>query len=237
MEGVEEAFRAVWSQNDGSPPRCKGGPKRSCIRSSIPWRGGVARGGSPAVAAHASARKIFRECSARRARSGGFLHQAGPDAAGANANAPHGAIGSDVTDVLQIRQPDALRLVIGMAHVVAYLRRLSAKLTFPAHWVGSFPAFRGLCHDLKYYQAVHRCNAVFCTLRIRDAKANLLLPCQRKHSKRFVFFNHPHHRPQRSTGTKNPPTSRPSRGKKGDAFHVPTNRNRCGKYCGFQNRR
>lgn len=66
-------------------------------------------------------------------KSCGLQHQAGADTARTGANPPDGPVLANMPHRLQIRLPDSLGLVIGMAHVVAHLRGLSTKVTFSAH--------------------------------------------------------------------------------------------------------
>jgi hypothetical protein len=70
---------------------------------------------------------------------GRLNNQAGPDAAGADANTADSPIFSFVADVLEIGQPESFRFVIGVADIVADMRMLAAELTFPAHGLLSFP--------------------------------------------------------------------------------------------------
>jgi hypothetical protein len=65
--------------------------------------------------------------------SGRFHDNAGSNAPGAGTNAPDLAILSDMADGLEVRVPDPLGLVVGMADIVAHLRSLSAEVTLAAH--------------------------------------------------------------------------------------------------------
>ena len=62
-----------------------------------------------------------------------FYDQTGADATGANADSMHPAVFADMADRLQIGVPQAFRLVVCVAHVIANLGCLPAEFTFPAH--------------------------------------------------------------------------------------------------------
>jgi hypothetical protein len=70
---------------------------------------------------------------------GGFHDQAGANASGANTNPLHLTVSADVTNRLQIGVPQALRLVISVAYIIAHLRGLPTEFTYPAHDEVSFP--------------------------------------------------------------------------------------------------
>ena len=57
---------------------------------------------------------------------------AGPDAAGANLNAPDGAV-ADSLDLLQIRIPDPAGFVVGVADIVAEARAFTTYFTYLGH--------------------------------------------------------------------------------------------------------
>jgi hypothetical protein len=70
-------------------------------------------------------------------QSGRLHDQSGSDAASADTYTLDQAVFPHMSNGLQVRVPDPLGLVVGMADIVAYLRSLSAELTLAAHW-GAF---------------------------------------------------------------------------------------------------
>jgi hypothetical protein len=70
-------------------------------------------------------------------KSGRLHDEPGSNAAGAHTLALDQAVLSNMSDGLQVRVPDPLGLIVGMADIVAYLRSLSAEVTLAAHW-GAF---------------------------------------------------------------------------------------------------
>ena len=66
------------------------------------------------------------------ALGGGLLDAVGLDALGANLH-PLGAFGGDNLDGLQVRLPDLLGLVVGVADVIADLMTLAANIAFSSH--------------------------------------------------------------------------------------------------------
>jgi hypothetical protein len=69
------------------------------------------------------------------------LHdQTGTNASGANTNPLNLTVSANMTNRLQIGVPQALRLVIGVAYIIANMRRFSTEFTYPAHDKTSFPS-------------------------------------------------------------------------------------------------
>ena len=69
----------------------------------------------------------------KKENSGGFNHRAGTDTAGAGIDPHRAAAGIDRPHILQVRQPTAAGLVVGMTDIIAGQRSLSTNITYACH--------------------------------------------------------------------------------------------------------
>jgi len=74
----------------------------------------------------------------RACQLGRLNHQTGADTTSANANSAYLTVFADMANRLQVGIPQALRLIVGVAHVVADVGDFSTEITFPAHGKASF---------------------------------------------------------------------------------------------------
>jgi hypothetical protein len=69
----------------------------------------------------------------KRHGSGRFNHRAGTDTAGADIDPHRAASGIDRPHILQVRQPTAAGLVVGMTDIVAGYRPFSTNIAYACH--------------------------------------------------------------------------------------------------------